>query len=256
MGVPSSSARLISSGLSATIARWQHSSRNVSNALSKFWSFPRTTGVLKAYVKEFAMGMSSKWTPNSFLTMMTPMMSSRSFGALGSLLYTKSRECPHARMFLMHASSMIASCASIFASLSGEAMTSAVLWCSSRTPWIMFISSKSRLWLSCFMVRTSAFKSSLLCSSTWWPSDLSRSKLKGQAMGSTTAFTNRTTGEKAAAKTSWLFPVKTAEGMISPKMRTTLTERTMASQLGTNVSRKRGNASLATALQSSSVTKR
>mmetsp|Transcript_66691 Transcript_66691/g.198454 ORF Transcript_66691/g.198454 Transcript_66691/m.198454 type:complete len:245 (-) Transcript_66691:253-987(-) len=244
----------MTSGLPPTTARWQHFSRNFSKAQRRFSSLESTTGSLRACSKLPACGAGFRLMPSNFLTRITPMMSSLLSGLLGSLLKTNSLEWPQCRTLLMHASSTTSSWASILASWRGDATTSAVLWCSSRTPWIMFISSSSRH--SLFIVRTSALMSSRRCSSTSCPRALSRNRLMGHAMGSISSFTTRTSGENAAARGSWFLPVKSAEGMISPKMRTTVTERITATQPGTKRSRKRGSASLAAALHSRSVTNR
>mmetsp|Transcript_90272 Transcript_90272/g.179627 ORF Transcript_90272/g.179627 Transcript_90272/m.179627 type:complete len:82 (+) Transcript_90272:1085-1330(+) len=78
--------------------------------------------------------------------------------------------------------------------------------------------------------------------------------LKGQAIGISKNLTDRTMHDILAANVSWLGPVNTADGMISPKIKTTLTDSKHAIQGETILSKNRGKASLAVAFARRSVT--
>ena len=64
----------------------------------------------------------------------------------------------------------------------------------------------------------------------------------GQATGPSTIMRVYTSHDMPAAMASWFFPVKTAEGKISPKKRTSDTDRITASHEGTRFPKKMGRA--------------
>mmetsp|Transcript_23261 Transcript_23261/g.50858 ORF Transcript_23261/g.50858 Transcript_23261/m.50858 type:complete len:249 (-) Transcript_23261:293-1039(-) len=103
---------------------------------------------------------------------------------------------------------------------------------------------------------TSARTSERVVSDRWSGISLSSTHARGSAIGDITTRATHTTPERAAAIFSLEGPVKMAEGMISPRNSTAVTEMMMAAHGGTSLSRKRGSASLATELSSSSVTSR
>mmetsp|Transcript_22662 Transcript_22662/g.70248 ORF Transcript_22662/g.70248 Transcript_22662/m.70248 type:complete len:316 (-) Transcript_22662:65-1012(-) len=181
-------------------------------------------------------------------------MSSLLEGLSSSRRYTKALEWLQFESCVAVSPSTTLSCASAKAPAMGRARSAAVLPPISRTPCMMLVSSSSRH--SDLSVLIKALSSALVCSSGAWPTHLSSRRLMGHVMGRTSNLATRTAGAKAAAKDSWLGPVKMADGMISPKMRTTVMESRMASQEGTRESRKIGSASLAAEFSISNVTSR
>mmetsp|Transcript_72267 Transcript_72267/g.197892 ORF Transcript_72267/g.197892 Transcript_72267/m.197892 type:complete len:203 (+) Transcript_72267:647-1255(+) len=89
-----------------------------------------------------------------------------------------------------------------------------------------------------------------------WPSTTSSSLAIGKEMGHVRSMRVRTSGASDAAIWSCLGPVMTADGRISPKMSTHVTEMMIALFSSTSRSRKMGSASLATALQRRRETRR
>mmetsp|Transcript_119123 Transcript_119123/g.309156 ORF Transcript_119123/g.309156 Transcript_119123/m.309156 type:complete len:334 (+) Transcript_119123:741-1742(+) len=125
----------------------------------------------------------------------------------------------------------------------------------SRTPWIMLTSSSSKPQES--SVFAVAFISPRrFALSAWLARQRSSARPIGQTRGKASVRMHHTTGANKAASLSWLGPVKMADGTTSPKMSTTDTETRMAIHEGTSLSKNKGNASLAQALASSSVTSR
>mmetsp|Transcript_52909 Transcript_52909/g.95241 ORF Transcript_52909/g.95241 Transcript_52909/m.95241 type:complete len:343 (-) Transcript_52909:829-1857(-) len=89
-----------------------------------------------------------------------------------------------------------------------------------------------------------------------WPMPLSRSIAIGLATAYSVTRRKFTQGIPIEATVSCKGPVKTADGMISPQIRTNVTARSTAAKGGTSSSRKMGRDSFAKALSSSRVTRR
>mmetsp|Transcript_7817 Transcript_7817/g.23145 ORF Transcript_7817/g.23145 Transcript_7817/m.23145 type:complete len:201 (-) Transcript_7817:79-681(-) len=87
------------------------------------------------------------------------------------------------------------------------------------------------------------------------PSKWSKTLAMGHAMGVKRNCTTATMGANFAAIFSCSLPVNTAEGMISPNMSTSVTDKITAIQEGTILSKNKGKASFAHELSNSNVTR-
>mmetsp|Transcript_77330 Transcript_77330/g.236696 ORF Transcript_77330/g.236696 Transcript_77330/m.236696 type:complete len:272 (+) Transcript_77330:96-911(+) len=250
---PSASALAMAGGSADMTARWHLPRWNCCKTLSKLSRNPRITGFLKAFSISSTRLPLPRSTPSSFRAMRTPRTSSSAPGAASSGWKIRMREWPHRTRSSMKARSMTRSCGTRFASSMPCPICSARLLCMSSTPWIMFASSSFSN-SSCCNVRIMALSSCRGWSSASWPRTRSNISASGQTTGSTSTRASCTTGTMRAASFSWFGPVKIADGMISPKSSTTVTDSNTASQDGTSRSRNKGNASFAAALMRSSVT--
>mmetsp|Transcript_69706 Transcript_69706/g.197787 ORF Transcript_69706/g.197787 Transcript_69706/m.197787 type:complete len:249 (-) Transcript_69706:46-792(-) len=107
-------------------------------------------------------------------------------------------------------------------------------------------------WPAFFIIALSREKRvSCLCSV---PSTRSSTCAMGHEIGNRTSWKQLTIPVNLEAYSSWLLPVKIAEGTISPNTSTRDTDSTTATQDGTSLSRNSGRASFATEFISSRVT--
>mmetsp|Transcript_69349 Transcript_69349/g.200906 ORF Transcript_69349/g.200906 Transcript_69349/m.200906 type:complete len:271 (-) Transcript_69349:50-862(-) len=252
MEMPFCSALRAPAGSSHMMPKWQEPLLNLDMTERRFSSRPRTTGIFMAARRSITRLPEFLGTPKSFLTKSTPQTSRISEGSCSFRLYTNTREWPHSRSCSTQASSMRASRGKALASSKVRPTSTAVFAVMSRTPCKMFASSSYNT--SSARVRIMALSSCRGCSSSSWPRTLSSIKDKGQTIGMPTMRTKFTSGTMAAAKVSCFGPVKIAEGIISPKINTTVTDKTTANQEGTKPSRNSGNASFAAELSNNKVT--